>query len=87
MKRSRFNLLTTGTRLSITGYICEEVSWWATEAEDLLGLVARDIVDDNYLWIILARDRIGRFRWVKEEMNFKKKNVLKPSCVRPWQIF
>ena len=72
MKPARFNLLTTGTRLSITEYMCTEISWWTTEAEDLLGLVAQDTIDNDFLWIILARDKIGRFRWVKEEMNFRK---------------
>ena len=72
MKRARFNLLTTGTRQSITKYVCEELSWWTTQAEDLLGLVAHDKIDKDYLWIILARDKIGRFRCVNQKVNFRK---------------
>ena len=42
MKRARFNLYTMGTRLSRTAYMCEEVSWWCSHDEALLGMVARD---------------------------------------------
>lgn len=62
MKRARFNLYTTGTRHSKAAYMSEELSWWSSADEALLGMVARDATDDDYLWMILARDKIGRFR-------------------------
>ncbi len=64
IKRARFNVFTIGTRLSGVQYIAEEVSWWASKDERLLGMVARDRIDDDYSWAIFARDRIGRFRCV-----------------------
>ena len=71
IKRARFNLYTTGTRLSRTAYMCEEVSWWCSPEEDLLGMVARDTTDNDYLWMILARDRIGRFRCASLKTDFR----------------
>lgn len=62
IKRARFNLFTMGTRLSGSAYMCEEVSWWASNDEDLFGMVARDVTDNDYFWMILARDKIGRYR-------------------------
>lgn len=71
IKRARFNLYTTGTRLSPTAYMCEEVSWWCSPEENLLGMVARDTTDNDYLWMILARDRIGRFRCASLKTDFR----------------
>ncbi|CTQ77578.1 hypothetical protein [Roseibium alexandrii] len=73
IKRARFNLLTTGTRLSTTAYMCEELSWWASQEENLLGLVARDTTDDDYLWMVLARDKIGRFRCASLDASIRTK--------------
>ena len=74
IKRARFNLLTTGTRLSKTAYMCEEIAWWASQEEDLLGMVARDTIDDDYLWMILARDKIGRFRCASLDTSIRTKD-------------
>ena len=62
LKRARFNLLTMGTRLSQSAYMCEEVSWWSALDDRILGMVARDTTDDDYFWMVLLRDRSGRFR-------------------------
>lgn len=64
MPRQRFNLLAIGTRMSPSTLFSEELSYWSDEDERLLGLVFRDRTDDDFGWILLARDRIGRFRCV-----------------------
>lgn len=74
MKRARFNLLTTGTRLSRTAFMCEEVSWWSAESDDLLGMVARDTTDNDFFWMILARDKIGRFRCALLKTDFRTRD-------------
>jgi hypothetical protein len=40
----------------------EERSHWSDAEERVLGAVIRDTHDDDYGWILLARDKIGRFR-------------------------
>lgn len=62
ISRSRFNLLAIGTRLSPAGFLYEEVAYWADVEERVIGLIARDIADNDYYWSLLARDRNGRFR-------------------------
>lgn len=62
ISRSRFNLLAIGTRRSLAPYLYEEVAYWADVEERVLGLVARDVTDDDFYWNILVRDRNGRFR-------------------------
>lgn len=59
---SRFNLLAIGTRQSPAPYLYEEVDYWADLDERVIGLVARDLTDDDYYWCLLVRDRSGRFR-------------------------
>lgn len=71
MKRARFNILTTGTRHSRSAFMCEEVSWWTSEEDNLLGIVARDTTDEDYFWMVLARDKIGRFRCASLQTDYR----------------
>ena len=64
---ARFNLYTLGTRFSMARVMSEELSWWADLDEKLISLVFRDTTDNDYGWILLARDRVGRFRAVNVE--------------------
>ncbi|MEO6093628.1 MAG: hypothetical protein ABIT04_04130 [Novosphingobium sp.] len=59
---SRFNLLAIGTRRSPAPYLYEEVAYWADIEERVIGVIARDVQDDDYYWSLLVRDRNGRFR-------------------------
>jgi hypothetical protein len=40
----------------------EELSWWATADDRVLGVVIRDLVDDDYSWVVLMREPGGVFR-------------------------
>ena len=64
MLPARFNVFAIGTRMSPTQYMAEELAYWSDHEERVLGLVFRDTTDDDYGWILLARDRLGRFRSV-----------------------
>ena len=68
---ARFNHYALGTRFSMARVMAEELSWWADKDERLIGLVFRDTTDDDYGWIMLARDRVGRFRSVKLEVSLR----------------
>ena len=63
--RARFHLYTTGARSSIMPLVCDEMSYWADLDETIIGTVIHDLADSAYGWIMLARDRIGRFRAFK----------------------
>src|ERR1700693_934825 len=69
LTRARFDLYTLGTRFSMARVIAQELSWWASLDEQLIGVVFRDRVDDDYGWNVLARDRAGRFRWVNGDVS------------------
>ena len=70
LKRARFNIYSIGTRRSIAPYVSEELSWWASLDERLIGMTARDLTDNDYLWMILARDRNGCFRWAAGQTDY-----------------
>ena len=70
----RFNHYTTGTRRSLARVMAEELSWWADLDETVIGFVFRDTTDDDYGWSVLARDRAGRFRWVKGEVSLRSES-------------
>src|ERR1700733_13209863 len=75
MKRARFDLYTLGTRLSWARVLAEELSFWSDYEERILGLVFRDTQDDDYGWAIMARDKIGRFRWVDGNTSLRSEFV------------
>jgi hypothetical protein len=71
MARSRFALLTMGTRMSFAAYTSDEVSWWSSIDERMLGLVVFDRTDCDFCWMVLLRDRIGRFRCAKLQVDIQ----------------
>jgi hypothetical protein len=71
MSAARFDIYSIGTRLSYSRMISEELTYWSDANEKLLGMVFRDRVDDDYGWILLARDRVGRFRSVDVQASLK----------------
>lgn len=64
MSRARFDIFAIGARMSPTHLMSDELSWWSDHDERVLGLVFRDVTDDDFGWILMARDRLGRFRCV-----------------------
>jgi hypothetical protein len=75
IKRARFDLYALGTRMSWTRILSEERSHWSDVEERVLGTVIRDTHDDDYGWILLARDKIGRFRCADLETSLSSERV------------
>lgn len=65
ISRERFNIYAIGTRLSFATIMTEELSYWSDLDENVIGVVVRDLTDNDFGWALMARDRIGRFRAVK----------------------
>ncbi len=64
LTRQRFNALATHARRAALGLIGEEVDWCADAQERLLGVVVRDLTDDDYAAVVLGRDEARRFRCI-----------------------
>ena len=64
LSRARFDLFAIGTRLSPTELVADELSYWSDLDENVIGVVFRDRVDNDFGWALMVRDRLGRFRGV-----------------------
>lgn len=71
--QARFNLFTIGTRDSRAYYLYEELTYWSDLDENVIGVVIQDRVDNDFSWILMVRDRLGRFRAVNGNVNMASK--------------
>lgn len=61
----RFDGLAGYARAPMTRVLFEEIEWFATPGERVLGMLVRDNTDHDFGWIILARDEHFRFRAIE----------------------
>jgi hypothetical protein len=66
--RIRYDALAGYSRSPQTVLSSEELGWFEESDERVLGVVIRDLEDDDFSSVVLARDRLGRFRavWVDD---------------------
>lgn len=62
ISKARFDVFAIGSRMSTIQAISEEMSWWSDLDEQLIGTVFFEYPDQQYAWVILARDENGKFR-------------------------
>ena len=62
LDKKRFDAFVQQSRSPATSYISEELSWWSTPDESVIGVVVQDIIDDDYAGIVLGRDDTGQYR-------------------------
>jgi hypothetical protein len=48
-------------------HVSQEVEWFADDKENVLGIVLLDLVDEDWVWMILGRDGNGLFRAIEVE--------------------
>jgi hypothetical protein len=71
ISQARFNAFTIGTRDWKVFTLIEEVAWFANVDETVIGAICFDLHDQDYHWIVLARDEELQFRWVDGAANFE----------------
>ncbi len=52
------------SRMPLVRFTAEEVEWYSLFQNKLLGVVIRDVTDDDYGFVILGRDSRRLFRWI-----------------------
>lgn len=62
ISRRRFEALAGYTRHPITAILCEELEWYSSADERVIGVLLRDRTDGDFSWVVLGRDRLKRFR-------------------------
>lgn len=58
----RFTALVGPSRSPRAEFFSKELDWYSNQDESVLGLVLLDIIDNDYAWLTLGRDEIGRYR-------------------------
>ena len=83
LTRARFDLFAIGTRLSQSRLISDELSFWSDLDENVIGVVFRDTIDNDFGWALLVRDRLGRFRGVHLDASIaSQRRAAGPRAVR-----
>lgn len=62
MLRSRFEIYMMFTRTPLIKLISRELEHYSNENETILGVIIHDLEDDEFVYILLARDEINQFR-------------------------
>lgn len=75
LKTDRFNLFALGAKRSLAKWMSIELSHWSDLKERVIGAVFLDITDQDFGWILMARDKIGRFRCVDVEASLTSEEI------------
>lgn len=65
LSKRRFDALAGYSRAPQITAITNELAWFATPGERILGILLRDLIDDDFSWVAMARDETLRFRAVE----------------------
>lgn len=57
-------------RLPLVRFTAEEVEWYSLFGNKLLGIILRDVEDDDYGFVVLGRDSRRLFRWIDGGLEF-----------------
>lgn len=68
----RYNAFIAWTRSPIADGIGEELEFFATKDENLIGVVIKDLSDRDFGFVILGRDEKGRFRGIDVNMSMPR---------------
>ena len=56
---ARFKALAGYSRSPIAEHVVQELAWYSDEAERVLAVVIRDVIDGDFAGVIMARDQFN----------------------------
>src|SRR5262245_2034886 len=77
LSKLRFDALAGYSRSPYLPLSAQELEWYEEGGEKVLGVVSLDLPDQDFLYTILGRDELGRFRAVHVEINIPTKNAVR----------
>ena len=72
MTPERYNAFVAWTRSPVANDIGEELEFFSSTDESLIGVLIKDLTDRDFGYVLLGRDRKGRFRCIDVQMSLKK---------------
>lgn len=85
MKRARFDALVGYSRLPHAFAMSQEVDWYGSRDETLLGAIVFDFTDQDFVVIVLGRDADQRYRCINTLIDLKSVNAARKAlfqCAR-----
>ena len=70
ISQERFNAFYMLTRHPMAEVLAEELEWYADDEERVIATLFRDTTDDDYCYLLLARDETGKFRCIDVACSF-----------------
>ena len=70
LDKKRFDALIHQSRSPAAAYISDEVSWWSTPDESVVGVVLQDLIDNDFVGVALGRDEVGQYRAIDVSESF-----------------
>jgi hypothetical protein len=58
-----------------------EVEWWAAPRNILTGTVVLDLIDNDWSWVILGRDEVGKFRAIDMQVSLPSQTAARESLL------
>jgi len=87
LARKRFDALAGYMRHPATILIFEEIGWYATSGERLIGMLVRDRADRDFGWIILGRDERLRFRAIDVDNSIENANEAREQLFKKLKVW
>ena len=89
ISRTEFNRIFTFDS-ELAPYIGEEFEWYADDAENVIGTIARGMSDSSWTYTILRRNALGDFLVSTLSRDFMHLQTARVVCLRdmaaaPWQ--
>ncbi len=87
ISRERFNAFVSWTRSPIALDFGTELDWYADTHERVLGAVVLDHTDQDFGYVILGRDEVGRFRAIDQRVSFPNGGMARSrlkQALRQW---
>jgi len=78
----RFNALAGLSRSPAASYVSRELAWYSNEEETILGVLLIDIIDNDYVAILMAMDEFGRYRCFETECSIASLEEAKSWLIR-----
>lgn len=71
LSRERFSAFCMLTRHPMAEVLAEELEWYSDDGERVLAVLFRDTTDNDFCYLLLARDETGKFRCIDCECSFE----------------
>jgi len=71
LPQARFNAYVNWIRSPAVDFVSEELTWYSDEEERVIGVVLRDIIDNDFVYVVLGRDEGGVFRCVDSQASLR----------------